>query len=84
MTKQYEYNRVWRHRHPETRAAGRVSYYRRNSHDDRNARAWYTAREDAVIMRHELPDREIAAQLGRTVKAIQMHRLRLRARGWTG
>lgn len=38
----------------------------------------YDADEDEMILKHEIPDRELSVMLERSVLAIQIHRTRLK------
>ena len=46
--------------------------------DAPNARTEWTEREDRMVLAHEIPDRELAAKIGRSVQAIQVRRSRIR------
>lgn len=43
-----------------------------------NTRSEWTEREDRLVLAHAIPDRELAAQIGRSVQAIQIRRSRIK------
>jgi len=49
----------------------------KNTGTDRNTRAPFTAREDALILEQKDPDAKLSKRIGRSVCAIQMRRSRL-------
>jgi hypothetical protein len=56
--------------------ARRRRYHSRVNFGDGSKREWTDA-EDRVVLAHEIPDREIAAKIGRSVCAVQKRRHRL-------
>lgn len=56
-------------------------YYARTAFS-RNYKKLWDSTEERLIMRHEVPDRELAELLGRSVGSIQHKRARLKAAGY--
>ena len=56
-------------------------YYARTAFS-RNYKKPWDSTEERLIMRHEVPDRELAELLGRSVGSIQQKRARLKAAGY--
>lgn len=56
-------------------------YYARTAFS-RNYKQPWDSTEERLIMRHEVPDRELAELLGRSVGSIQHKRARLKAAGY--
>lgn len=56
-------------------------YYARTAFSRNYYKPWADVEEKA-IMRHEIPDRELAELLGRSVGSIQLKRARLKAAGY--
>ena len=52
--------------------------YAQTAADARNSRAEWTEREDKMVLAHSIPDRELAAKIGRSVQAIQIRRSRIK------
>ena len=55
------------------------NYYKRGRKSDINSRARYTEEELNMILAHEIPDKELAEKLGRSVQAIQICRSKLKS-----
>ncbi len=75
MTKRYEANRRWRLAHPERRNKQRRTYYAQFTDlAVRGRYPWTSAEIERIIAPDRPPDRELAAELGRTVRAVQSAR----------
>ena len=74
----YEKNKRWRKRNPETWQTSKSRYYKQFEADAFNAYQRYATREDNMIISKKYPDRIIAKKIKRSVKAIQIRRLRLK------
>lgn len=73
MTKQYEYNKTWRIKHPHKRNNGNLRYYRKTQ-GARNSNTRWTKEEIEMILEHSITDNELSELLGRSVRAIQVKR----------
>ena len=62
---------------PETDKKQQDRYYEKYSHKDFNSQDRYTPHECMTILFHMKTDVEISIELGRTLKAIQVKRVRL-------
>jgi hypothetical protein len=73
-----------RKKHPESRARATASNYAKGAAHltlaERASRRRWTEAEDARVLAHTIPDRELAVQIRRGVKAIQLRRAKLRKR----
>ena len=83
MTKRYKWNKAWRYKYPAKRHQSSRRYYRKhreNPANRRNSRAAWKPKEIALIIapKHP-PDPVLAKKLGRSVQAIQLKRMRVRA-----
>ena len=61
----------------EAKRRGRKKYYAATSNAINN-RKLYTDEENAKILAHEISDRELSKEIGRSMKAIQHQRARLK------
>lgn len=77
MTKAYEYNKVWRQRHPNTRYSGKKRYYTKTQGARNTGNPW-TENENKQVLAREVADTELAKMLGRSVSAIQHQRYNLK------
>jgi hypothetical protein len=77
----YKSNKRWRKRHNFTWQKQKARYYKQFEADAHNSYQRYTNREDNMILNKVYPDRIIAGKIKRSVKAIQIRRLRLRKEG---
>lgn len=77
-TKQREHTRAYYARHPEARNRARRNNYAQTQGAE-NARKLWTMAEDERVLARDKSDRELAAELGRSVQAIQVRRVRLTA-----
>lgn len=73
----YKHNKIWRKRRNSIWQKGKQRYYKQFEAKAHNRYQRYTIREINMIMGKKYPDREIAAKIGRTVKAIQVKRVKL-------
>ncbi len=74
----YQTNKRWRKKHPSTWQATKQRYYKQFEAKAHNKHQRYTTKEDNIIVKKRYLDRIIANKLGRSVKAIQIRRTRLR------
>lgn len=82
ITQGYAWNKAWRERHPDRRHRWKTDYRARTgSGTGPRLREPWTSDEDAAVIAHAVPDRDLAEQLGRSVQAIAMRRWRLNKRG---
>ena len=68
--KNTEYNKRWRKKNPAKRNAARKRYYAK-SQNAPNHKQRYTEDEVEMILKHEMPDSELAKRIGRSIQAIQ-------------
>ncbi len=64
----------------KTKRASRKRYYQQTANAKNNKKG-YTEEEIEKILKHEKPDRELAEELGRSMKAIQHVRERYKNKG---
>ena len=74
----YKNNKIWRKRHSETWQNQKKRYHKQFIAGAFNGQQRYTIREDDMILNKKYLDRVIAKKIGRTVRAIQIRRTRLR------
>ena len=74
----YAHNKTWRKRNNATWQAGKQRYYKQFEAGAYNSRQRYTTQEDNLIINKKYLDRVIAKKILRSVKAIQIRRLRLK------
>lgn len=75
----YSANKKWRKDHPEERNAERRRYYEKGSKFGRKGYDRYTEEEDAAIIAPDRPkDLDLARILNRSMRSIQIRRMRLR------
>jgi hypothetical protein len=74
----YKHNKAWRQRHPDRRNAQRARYYSKTaaSAGAVRRRRWDHV-QDRAILTSGLTDTALAAEMGRSVAAIQIRRCRL-------
>lgn len=75
-SKQREYNRRYFGLHPEARTRQRARNYATTQGGPNTGKLW-TDREDERVLGRDVTDRELSAELGRSVQAIQVRRVRL-------
>lgn len=73
----YEDVKKWRRKHPDKMRRYNKEYYGRTAYAEMHHQRW-TEEETEKVMQHKKPDRELAADLGRSVKAIQLQRMRIK------
>lgn len=71
----YSANRRWRLAHPEARNAAKARNY--NQTGPSSGEPW-TQEEDRRVLAHTIPDRQLAAEINRSVRAIQIRRSRIK------
>ena len=74
----YEYNKIWRKKHPDTWQQEKKKYYDQFDKNAVNSREPFTVDEINLIMAHSMPDRELSVKIGRTVRAIQAMRSKVK------
>jgi hypothetical protein len=79
----YEMNKNWRKTHPRLRYKGKEKYYKKHNKYDVLSGKRYSYDDEQIILtkiykEKSLIDVEIAKLLGRTLKAIQIKRTKLR------
>ena len=74
----YAHNKAWRKRNPAIWQAGKQRYYKQFEASAHNGHQRYTIWEDDMILNKVYPDRVIAKKILRSVKAIQIRRLKLK------
>lgn len=71
----YEKHKMWRKKYPEKRNKDRRRYYAQFT-DAENRRDRWALKEIDMVLKHDIPDRELAEKLGRSVQSIQTARWR--------
>ena len=74
----YANNKAWRKRNPKCRQEGKQRYYKQFEDGAFNKKKRWLKFEMDMIIDKEYSDRIIAGKIGRSVKAIQMKRLRVK------
>lgn len=74
----YAHNKAWRKRNPAIWQACKQRYYKQFEAGAHNSHQRYTIWEDNLIINKKYLDRVIAKKILRSVKAIQIRRLRLK------
>jgi hypothetical protein len=78
----YASNKAWRQRNPKARYAQKARYYAKHSVGSLNSGLDWTKAEKAMIVATDRPrDIILAFQLNRSVKAVQIMRVKLRTAG---
>ena len=75
----YKSNKAWRKKCPEQWQISKTRYYKQFEANAHNRYQRYMPGEDNIIINKKYPDRIIAGKIKRTVKAIQIRRVRLKA-----
>ena len=79
MTKGYQYNKKWRNQNRTVFNKGKNRNYQKGAANQENSRTdWTTAENDRITDPNRPQDRVLAHELGRTVRAIQIQRCRLK------
>jgi len=73
----YEETKRWRKKHPEKIRKYMRDYYGKTSNAGRHYARW-EEEEKRMVMLHDKPDSELAAEIDRSVKAIQLMRSRIK------
>lgn len=74
----YRSNKNWRKKHPSKWQAMKQRYYKQFEADAINKRKRWTVAEINLVLKKSVSDRCLARWLGRSVKAIQCLRVRMR------
>lgn len=78
----YIYNKRWRLKNSRIRGKGAAAYYNRHKYKGMNKKQYSEADKELIINKilngKKMVDREIAKLLGRTLRAIQICRCRIR------
>ena len=74
----YQSNKRWRQKNPHLWQQQKSRNYDRGAQDDRSSGLSYTPQQDRLILNFKGTDRQLAKKMGRTVRAIQIRRSRLR------
>ena len=75
----YKYNKNWRLKHPEKRNDQKAVYFSKTTYTGSfNRRNPIRQEEDNLILEHSIPDTELHKIIGRSVRAIQARRHRLK------
>jgi len=74
----YIHNKNWRLKNPEKRNAERKRYYDQFQYGNIKAFTRWTQKEDRLVLRSRLLDRDIHLKIGRSVKSIQVRRSKLK------
>lgn len=78
MTSRYLQNKTWRKKHPIIWRKNKQRYYKQFETGAYNKYQKYTIQEDNIITDKNYSDRIIAKKIKRSVKAIQIRRVRLK------
>jgi hypothetical protein len=77
----YQYNKTWRNGHRDVYQDGKKRYYARGRVFAKNGgRIWKSEDECLIVAPNRPCDREIARRIGRSIDAIQVHRVAVRNR----
>lgn len=83
MTIKYEANKKWRLANPEKRYKDRDKHYKRHMYTGTNWKRYSPADEGLILTKmvngKKYLDREIAALIGRSLKAIHVKRTKLKS-----
>lgn len=71
----YEANKRWRLKHPDRRNAQKKRNYDSAGY---SSRLPWTQEEDRQVLEHSITDRELAAKLNRSIRAVHARRNRLK------
>ena len=81
ITTNYETNKKWRKKHPSAWKKSQARYYKKSESTAHNSCQRWTIHSIKLIMHKEgKTDSEIAILIGRSVKAIQIMRVRLKVK----
>ena len=76
----YEANKRWRQAHPEVWQASKSRYYAKSEEGAIHKNRRWTQVELRELMAHSILDKDLAKKLGRSVRALQVQRAKVRAR----
>lgn len=71
-------NRRWRQANPKKWSAYQRRYYERGNHTHNGGDSWTTHEMDRIVDPDKPSDRELSKELGRSMRAIQIMRCRIR------
>lgn len=74
----YERNKKWRKNKPGVWNAMKNRYFKRSELTAFNKKQLWTIEDCVRVMSHDCTDNQLAVQIGRSVKAIQVQRVRLK------
>lgn len=74
----YKHNKAWRKRNPDIWQKGKQRYYQQFEAGAYNGKQRWPISDGNLVLQKNTSDRDLARILGRTVKAIQMYRVKLR------
>ena len=77
----YERNKRWRKNKPKVWRAIQKRYYKRSELTAFNKKQIWTINDCILVMQHIYSDNQLATLIGRSVKAIQIQRVRLKNKG---
>lgn len=75
----YEYNKKWRKENPHKWKMMKLKYYNQFNKGAHNKYQRWTIRDINLVMKKKDLDRNMAKQIGRSVRAIQSMRMRLKS-----
>jgi len=76
----YEQNKRWRKKNPAKRLAGKTRYYAQTQGAPNTGKHWTMTEVERITATDRPTDRELYTELGRSVKAIQIKRVRSKGR----
>ena len=74
-------NMDWRRTHRAAYERAKARYYERSRLEAWSGRAPWTVEACERVLAHTVPDRVLAEELGRSIEAIQIMRVKLKKRG---
>lgn len=83
MSTSYEANKKWRLANPKKRGKSKDTYYRKHRYRGMNRKRYSPADEELILTKKldgkKYLDRDIASLIGRSLKAVQVKRSKLRS-----
>ncbi len=74
----YACNKRWRKRFPEKRKEERNRYYNKTSTGNSKSFQRWSQKDDIIVMTSSLTDPQIHSKIGRSVRAIQVRRCKIK------
>lgn len=74
----YEYQKKWNAENRDKVLASKRKYSAEDKNQPKRSHCEWTSREIEEVLAHDIPDRELARKLNRTIQSIQMKRWRLK------